>query len=520
MSDNRIIPKPLFEERRSGRFLITADTEICANDLALEGAGQFVEMLAPAMGTPIHIVARECESSSIVLKIDPDVPNLGDERYRLEVDPTRVVLSARSQVGLFYGLQTLRQLLPVQIFARTAVRGVTWEIPCGVIEDRPRFGWRGMMLDCARHFMPIEFIFELIDLLAVHKLNIFHWHLTDDQGWRIEIRKYPRLTEIGGWRKETLIGHALSKEDHTYDGKPHGGFYTQEQIRNVVKYAAMRNITVVPEIEMPGHSQAAIAAYPHLGNTGEQSEVWTTWGVNPNILNVEESTIRFYQDVLLEVMDLFPSPFIHVGGDEAPKGQWKASSRAQARIADLGLRDEDDLQSWFIRRMGKFLASHGRKLVGWDEILEGGLAPGAMVMSWRGEEGGISAARAGHDVVMAPQKRVYFDHYQSENKDREPLAIGGFTSLEAVYEYEPVPSVLDDLTARRVQGAQAQLWTEYVADPGHAQYMIFPRLCALAEVVWSARGNREFSEFRERLRVHLQRLKVLGVKFRPLDRTA
>ncbi len=338
-------------------------------------------------------------------------------------------------------------------------------MPCGTIEDRPRFGWRGMMLDCSRHFMPIEFIYQWIDLLAIHKMNVFHWHLTDDQGWRIEIKKYPKLTEIGAWRKETLIGHALSKQQHRYDGTPHGGFYTQDQIRSVVKYAAARNVTVVPEIEMPGHSQAAIAAYRHLGNTAQPIDVWTSWGVNANILNVEESTIRFFQDVLTEVMELFPSPFIHIGGDEALKDQWKASPRAQARMAELGLKNEHELQSWFIRRMDEFLASRGRTLVGWDEILEGGLAPGAMVMSWRGEEGGIAAADAGHDVVMSPQQRVYFDHYQSENKDEEPLAIGGFTPIEHVYQYEPVPAAMDEKAAAHVQGAQAQLWTEYVPDP-------------------------------------------------------
>ena len=283
-------------------------------------------------------------------------------------------------------------------------------------------------------------------------MNIFHWHLTDDQGWRIEIRKYPKLTDIGAWRKETLIGHALSKEPHSYDGVRHGGFYSQDQIRSAVKYAAARNITVVPEIELPGHSQAAIAAYPHLGNTGRQIDVWNSWGVNPNILNVEESTVLFYQDVLSEVMELFPSPFIHIGGDEAIKDQWQASDRATARMAELGLKDEHELQSWFIRRMDEFLTSHGRKLVGWDEILEGGLASGAMVMSWRGEEGGIAAANAGHDVVMTPSKWVYFDQYQSEDTNKEPLAIGGFTAVEKVYQYEPVPTALDEQAAAACSG--------------------------------------------------------------------
>ena len=392
-----------------------------------------------------------------------------------------------------------------------------WEIPCGIIEDHPRFGWRGMMLDCSRHFMPIEFIYKWIDLLAIHKMNIFHWHLTDDQGWRIEIKKYPKLTEIGAWRKETLIGHALSKETHTYDGVPHGGFYTQDQIRSVVKYAAARNVTVVPEIELPGHSQAAIAAYPHLGNTGRQIDVWNSWGVNPNILNVEESTMLFYQDVLCEVMELFPSPFIHIGGDEAIKDQWKASDRAQARMAELGLRDEDELQSWFIRRMDEFLASHGRKLVGWDEILEGGLASGAMVMSWRGEEGGIAAANSGHDVVMTPSKRVYFDQYQSENSKDEPLAIGGFMPVEQVYQYEPVPAALDEKAAGRILGAQGQLWTEYVRRSGPCGVYGLPAPARWRKSFGLQRQPRQFSEFLPRLKLHLERLKLLGVNYRPLD---
>jgi hexosaminidase len=517
--DDRIIPKPTSTQPRNGAFTLTSSTKIFADNLAHESADQLVEMLAPALGARLGIVSDTPELNCIGLRVDPGLPELGREGYRLEVAPDRVSLIAQTREGIFWGLQSLRQLLPTQIFSRVPIRGVSWEIPCGTIEDRPRFNWRGFMLDCARHFMPIEFIYETIDLLALHKLNVFHWHLTDDQGWRIEIKKYPKLTEIGGWRKETLIGHALSNDKHTYDGKPHGGFYTQDQIRDVVKYAALRNITVVPEIEMPGHSQAAIAAYPHLGNTTDHVDVWTSWGVNPSILNVDETTIQFYQDVLSEVMDLFPTPLIHVGGDEAPKDQWKASPRAQARMAKLGLKNEEELQSWFIRRMEEFLTRHGRKLVGWDEILEGGLAPRALVMSWRGEEGGVAAANSGHDVVMTPSKHVYFDHYQSENRDMEPLAIGGFTPIEQVYQYEPVPAVLDEQAATHVLGAQAQLWTEYVPNQSHAQYMTYPRLCALAEAVWSPRKGRAFSEFLPRLKLHLERLKLLGVNYRPLEET-
>jgi hexosaminidase len=515
MSD-RIIPRPFSAEPSDGRFTISSDTVVSAGDRAYESARQLVEMLAPALGRNLAVVSTKPRSNCISLKIDRGFPELGDEGYRAVIAPGGIDLIAQTRGGLFWGLQTLRQLLPAQVFSPSRVDGVLWEMPCGTIEDRPRFGWRGMMLDCSRHFMPIEFIYKWIDLLAIHKMNVFHWHLTDDQGWRIEIRKYPMLTEVGAWRNQTLIGHALSPETRMYDGKPHGGFYTQTQIKSVVRFAAERNITVVPEIELPGHSQAAVAAYPHLGNTGEQIDVLTSWGVSPYILNVEESTIEFYQDVLGEVMELFPSPFIHIGGDEAIKDQWKASRRVHARMEELGLKDEHELQSWFIRRMDEFLAGRGRKLVGWDEILEGGLAPGAMVMSWRGEEGGIAAANSGHDVVMSPQKQVYFDHYQSENKDAEPLAIGGFTPVEQVHQYEPVPAVLDASAARRVQGAQGQLWTEYVPNSSHAEYMTFPRLCALAEVVWSPRQRRDFLEFLPRLMLHLERLKLLGVNYRPI----
>ena len=512
-----VIPKPVTVQPKPGFFAFAPSTVISINSHAFDTAQLLADILAPALGRKLPIVLSAPPSDCIELKIDRSLSRLGEEGYRLAISPACVELIAKAPGGLFCGLQTLRQLLPTPIFSPTLVTDVHWEIPCGIIEDRPRFPWRGLMLDCSRHFMPIEFIYKWIDLLAIHKMNIFHWHLTDDQGWRIEIKKYPKLTEIGAWRKNTLIGHALSKETHTYDDVPHGGFYTQTQIKSVVKYAAVRNITVVPEIELPGHSQAAIAAYPFLGNTGQQIEVWNSWGINPNILNVEESTIQFYQEVLTEVMELFPSQYIHIGGDEAIKDQWQASERAQARIAELKLKDEHELQSWFIRRMDEFLTRNGRKLIGWDEILEGGLAPNAMVMSWRGEEGGIAAANAGHDVVMAPQKQVYFDHYQTKNIDKEPLAIGGCTPVEQVYQYEPVPAGLDVSAAQHVRGAQGQLWTEYVLNPSHAEYMVYPRACALAEVVWSAQEPRDFSTFLPRLKLHLERLKLMGVNFHPLD---
>jgi hexosaminidase len=388
-------------------------------------------------------------------------------------------------------------------------------VPAVLVEDSPRFRWRGMHLDVARHFMPREFVLRYIDLLALHRMNSFHWHLTEDQGWRIEIRKYPRLTEVGAWRTETLVGRMTSDPAaRVYDGTRHGGSYTQEEIREVVEYARRRFINVVPEIEMPGHSQAAIAAYPELGNTGDTLPVWTHWGVTPNILNVEESTIRFMQDVLTEVLELFPGPFIHIGGDEAPKTQWEQSPRAQARMRELGLANEEELQSWFIRRMDAFLVERGRRLVGWDEILEGGLAPNATVMSWRGTSGGLAAARAGHDVVMAPTSHTYFDYYQSRDRESEPLAIGGFLPLDTVYAFEPIPAELEPRFHHHILGAQGQVWTEYMKTPSHVEYMAFPRVAALAEVVWTPKERRDVADFRERLATHLRRLDALGVNYR------
>ena len=366
--------------------------------------------------------------------------------------------------------------------------------------------------------MPKEFVKKYIDLLALQKMNTFHWHLTEDQGWRIEIRKYPRLTAVGGWRTQTIVGHQPDGDSTTwqYDRQRHGGYYTQDDIREIVAYARDRFVTIVPEIEMPGHALAAIAAYPQLGVTGQPADVGTRWGVYANILNAEESTIGFMQDVLTEVLEIFPGRFIHIGGDEADKALWKTSPRIQERIRELGLKDEHELQSWFIRRMDAFLTKQGRRLIGWDEILEGGLAPGATVMSWRGTQGGIDAARAGHDVVMAPTSNTYLDYYQSRNTEGEPLAIGGFLPIEAVYAFEPVPADLEPQFRSHILGAQAQLWTEYMPGPKQVEYMAFPRLTALAEVLWTRPERKDYRDFLHRLDAHLQRLSVLDVAFRPL----
>lgn len=453
--------------------------------------------------------------------------SLGTEGYRLDVRPGVITISAAAPAGAFYATQTLRQLLPSSIFRAAMVANTAWTIPSVKIEDRPRFQWRGAHLDVSRHFMPKEFVKKYIDLLALQKMNRFHWHLTDDQGWRIEIKKYPRLTAVGAWREKTLVGHASNDTTHNvYDNKRHGGYYTQEDVREVVEYARERFVTVVPEIEMPGHSQAAIAAYPFLGNSGDTIKPWSTWGVSAYILNPSDTTIRFMQDVLTEVMGLFPGPYIHVGGDEAIKPQWKSSPRAQAKIRALGIapddpndkrepdRAENELQSWFIKQMDTYLTAHGRRLVGWDEILEGGLAPNAVVMSWRGIAGGLAAARANHDVVMTPGDHTYFDKYQSRDTVAEPLAIGGFLPVDTVYSYEPVPAELEPQFVHHILGAQGQVWTEYIEGPKNVEYMAYPRMSALSEVLWTSRARRDFADFMARLPAHLARLDALDVNYR------
>jgi hexosaminidase len=515
-----VLPRPVSVTSAEGRFTLTAGTVIWTDAATAPLGRQLAGYLAPATGwaLPVRTGGTPAGPSRIVLRRDASLARLGPEGYRLEVRPGRVTVRAPEAAGVFYALQTLRQLLPPELFREAPVAGVRWTMPALTIEDQPRFRWRGAHLDVSRHFMPKEFVKKYIDLLALHKLNSFHWHLTEDQGWRLEIRKYPRLTEVGAWRRETLVGrHETDPAKRVFDRTPHGGFYTQDDAREIVAYAAARHVTVVPEIEMPGHVQAAIAAYPWLGVTGDSLDVMGVWGVSENILDPSERGVAFMQDVLAEVLEIFPGAFIHVGGDEAVKTQWERSPRVQARIRELGLKDEHELQSWFIRRMDAFLTARGRRLVGWDEILEGGLAPNATVMSWRGTAGGLAAARAGHDVVMAPNSHTYFDYYQSRDQDAEPLAIGGFTPLDSVYAYEPVPSGLEPQFVHHVLGAQAQLWTEYIPTPKHAEYMAYPRLTALAEVLWTPVARKDFTDFRRRLDTHLRRLDALDVNYRPLD---
>ncbi|MFG3285711.1 beta-N-acetylhexosaminidase [Streptomyces sp. NPDC048111] len=480
------------------------------------------------VATGLPLADGERGPDRIVLRVSDELAGRrGPEAYLLSTDRSRedvaVLIEGGTAAGVFRGIQTLRQLLGPDAFRRAAPRErrEPWALPGVTIEDHPRFAWRGLMLDVSRHFMPKDGVLRYLDLIAAHKLNVFHFHLTDDQGWRIEIKRHPRLTEVGAWRSRTKWGHRASP---LWDEKPHGGYYTQEDIREIVAYAAERHIRVVPEIDIPGHSQAAIAAYPELGNTDvidtASLSVWDTWGVNPNVLAPTETMLRFYEGVLEEVLDLFPedvSPFIHIGGDECPKEQWQKSDVAQERIRELGLAGENELQSWIIRHFDTWLTARGRRLIGWDEILEGGLAPGAAVSSWRGFGAGVAAAEAGHDVVMCPEQHVYLDHRQAAGAE-EPVPIGFVRTLEDVYRFEPVPPQLAPEAAARILGTQANVWTEVMENQSRVDYQTFPRLAAFAEVAWStlpAPAERDFADFERRMTVHYKRLDALGVDYRP-----
>ena len=495
-----IIPKPAKMEISGGNFKFSNQTKIWINEPSdeLQKLGDLIaSSINQSTGLNLSATAkmtRNIPQSLVLLQLKKDYPSL--EAYTLDVKPHKITISAGSGAGIFYAIQSLLQLMPVNPNKNN------FSVPCVLIEDSPRFKWRGMHLDVCRHFFPVEFIKKYIDVLAAYKMNTFHWHLTEDQGWRIEIKKYPKLTGIGARRKETMG-----------DGKPYGGFYTQDQIREVVAYAQERFITVVPEIEMPGHALAAITAYPELSCTGGQFEVGTKWGVYEDVYCAgNDKVFDFLQDVLSEVLNLFPSEYIHVGGDEVPKDRWKVCPKCQERIKSEGLKDEFHLQSYFIQRIEKFLNSNGRKIIGWDEILEGGLAPNAAVMSWRGVDGGIAAAKANHNAVMSPGTHCYFDHYQGLSG--EPKAIGGYTNLEKVYSYEPVPAALSADEAKYIMGAQANVWTEYIETTNHVEYMLLPRMLALSEVVWSPKESRDYNDFSKRIEKHYDILSKKNYNFR------
>lgn len=512
-----IIPKPLSVEQTSGAFHLTSGTRIVVqSDAGLTDQAEFLKKkINTATGFKAEIVPEASGKAIRLLTNNGLTADLGNEGYNLIVTRNEISIEAAAPAGIFYGIQTLLQLFPPEIFGEKPTEGIKWAAPLVKITDKPRFPWRGYMLDVSRHFFPVTYIYDVLDFMAVHKLNRLQLHLTDDQGWRIEIRKYPKLTEVGAWRVNREDQHWNSREIQKPGEKAtYGGFYTQDDIRKFVAYAAKLNIVIIPEIEMPAHTTASLAAYPEFSCTGKPLTVLPggIWPCNNIYCAGKEETFAFLEDVLSEVIELFPSEYIHIGGDEADKSQWDVCPLCQKRLKTEGLKTDKELQSYFIRSIEKFLNSKGRQLIGWDEILEGGLAPNAAVMSWRGIQGGIDAAKAGHPVVMTPTTHCYFDYYQG-NPEFEPLAIGGYLPLEKVYAFEPVPPGLTSEEAKMVLGAQANLWTEYVSDSSHANYMTFPRLTALAEVCWSSPGQKNFEDFSARLSQQLERYKVMGINY-------
>ncbi|MFA5670154.1 MAG: beta-N-acetylhexosaminidase [Balneolaceae bacterium] len=513
-----IIPKPVEVIKSEGFFELKENSKILITNSSLRNstlATQLKDLLDTATWFDLPIVSQATEQDTVVSLVLAPLPQTKNpEAYTLSVTPAKVEITAATEQGLFYGLQSLRQLLPVEIEHRDPSfipRTFAWKIPSAEIFDEPRFGYRGMHLDVGRHFQPIEFVKKYIDLIAMHKMNRFHWHLTEDQGWRIEIKKYPKLTEIGAWRDSTSIRRPVQKLA-TYDSKRHGGFYTQDEIREVVAYAQSKYITVIPEIELPGHSSAALAAYPELGCVDKEYKVQSTFGIFEDIFCPREETFAFFEDVFDEVLELFPSEYIHIGGDEAPKKQWEESEFAQSVIKREGLKDELELQSYFVQRVERYLNSKGRQIIGWDEILEGGLAPRATVMSWQEEVGGIEAAKMKHDVIMTPWSTNYFDHYQGDIAT-EPLAIGFYTPLTQVYNYEPIPKELTEEEGKYVLGSQGNLWTEFIHTPEKIEYMALPRMTALSEVLWTPKEDKDWFSFWGRLQIQFKRFDNLGVNY-------
>ncbi len=519
-SQYQIIPKPESIVYQPGHFILDEKTQIVVaknSDGLIDLAELFREQLKTSSGLELEIIKVDFETTkgikgknSIWFQLDKNLSKKTDGNYQLTILKNFISINSNSVKGCFYGLQSFLQILPSNIFNSKSNKLSKIEIQCGLIQDSPRFEYRGFMLDVGRYYFPVSSIKRMIDLMALHKMNQFHWHLTEDQGWRIEIKKYPKLTEIGSKRKESMKGHYREQK---FDGLPHEGFYTQEEVKEIVKYAQKRFINVIPEIEMPGHSMAALAAYPELGcKENTTYEVSTKWSVHKDVYCPTEKTFEFLENVLSEVIDLFPSEYIHIGGDECPKDSWKASPFCQNLIKTKGLKDEHELQSYFIKRIDKFITSKGRKMIGWDEILEGGLSQNATVMSWRGEKGGIEAAKQGHKVVMSPNTYCYLDYYQSE-PSTEPLAIGGNLPLEKVYNYEPFSKEMSEEQTKYILGVQGNLWTEYINTIEYAEYMAFPRLTALAEIAWSQDTKKDFPDFSKRLKKHFERLKYLGTNY-------
>jgi hexosaminidase len=511
-----LIPRPANTHPNPGEFILSPETCVVTDPGSAETTRLLIEQIRRSTGFKLPIqalpdpkTANQTINVSTATKGTSEIPGA----YRLAVRPGTVRIQGADPAGTFYATQTLLQLLPAEIFSSSTVNGKNWSMPCGEIEDQPRFGWRGFLLDVARHFFTKNELKRVIDTLAVHKLNILQLHLTDDQGWRIEIRKYPRLTEIGAWRRD--IGFKLDPRSSTAygaDGR-YGGFYAQEDMREIIAYASARQVTVVPEIEMPSHGSAALTAYPQFSCSGGPYTTECEGGIFAGVFCPgTDDTFEFIEAVLAEVIAVFPGPYIHIGGDEVPKENWKKCPRCQARKTAESLDSEKALQSYFIRRIERFVNSKGRKLVGWSEIREGGLPHRAILMDWIG--GAVEAASAGHDVVMTPTAHCYLDYYQSTNRAAEPQAIGGFLPLDLVYAFEPVPASLSAPFRQHILGAQGNLWTEYIASLSHAQYMTFPRLCALSEVAWTPPKLRSFPDFEKRLQEHVRRLDQMGVNHR------
>ena len=518
-----IIPQPVKVVRNAGNFVITAQTSLVVTNKEDNATAAFLNGYLSNYYGFVLPIAKKANTNYIKLTSQKNIEGLKSEGYTFKSDKNGVEITGNAPIGTFYGMQTLIQLLPVEKSKSLAIAAVE-------VKDEPRFEYRGAMLDVGRHYFPVAFVKKYIDYLALHKMNYFHWHLTEDQGWRIEIKKYPKLTEVGSKRNGSIIGSYPGKGS---DNTPEGGFYTQEEVKDIVKYASDRFITVIPEIEMPGHGSAAIAAYPELScfpnektqlpdnmisakskqemANGRNKIVQETWGVHSDVYVPSEYTFKFLQDVIDEVIVLFPSKYIHVGGDEAPKDAWKKSEFCQQLIKEKGLKDEHGLQSYFIQRMEKYINGKGRTLIGWDEILEGGLAPNAIVMSWRGEEGGIAAAKENHQVIMTPGSHVYLDHSQTKNE--KEVTIGGYLPIETVYAYEPIPKELNEQQAKYVLGAQGNVWTEYMANPAKVEYMIFPRLSALSEVLWSSKENKNWSGFQTKIETMKKRYTIWGANY-------
>ncbi len=511
-TDIAIIPAPQQLEKSSGSFKINKSTTIFAPKAFKQEAEFLAEFINRPTGFNIQVTTdiKNIKKENCIVFIKNSVtPKDG---YKLSINKKSVEVKSSDNGGAFYAVQTMRQLLPTSIEQIDNKKTQNYLLlPCLKITDQPRFKWRGLHLDVSRNFFDVKFIKKVIDYLALHKMNIFHWHLVDDQGWRIEIKKYPLLTEIASIREETVIG----KNSGKYDGKQYGPFfYTQDEVRDVVEYARKRNITVVPEIEMPGHTQAVLAAYPEYGCTGKRTKPWTQWGVSKEVYCAgQDKTFTFLQDILDEVCELFPSEYIHIGGDECPKVRWEKCPKCQKRIKTEGLKDEHELQSYFITRIEKFLSKKGKRLVGWDEILEGGLNPNATVMAWRGMHEGVKAAKQHNDVVMSPTSHCYLDYHQSKHLDIEPFGIGGHVPLKKVYSLEPVPAELSAEEQKYIIGAQVNLWSEYVPTNEHAEYLILPRLSAIAEVNWSAKKDKDWNSFATRLMKLFDRFNAMGINF-------